>query len=129
MWKICILLVKCSAEMLSPSSDTSIKNKRNLFEGIGKCIAFKKSILDISRHTFYTSLHENVDIKKSDTKGHFATITKNKDAFEVLGVEEPIVSIIFDPQEYQWRRLPSSSKRYLRYEYLVKCNMPYLTQS
>ena len=51
-------------------------------------------------------------MKKSITKGHYATITENKDAFEILGVEEPIAYIVFDPQEYQWRRLPSSSKRY-----------------
>ena len=100
---------------MSPSShsdnlNTSIKHERNLFEE--KCIAFKKDILDIPRHAFYTSLHENVNIRKSVTKGHYATITDNKDAFEILGVEEPIAYIIFDPQEYQWRRLPSSSKRY-----------------
>ena len=102
--------MKLSPSSDSDSLDTSISQKRNLFEQ--KCIAFKKSILDIPRHAFYTSLHENVDIKKSVTKGQNATITENKDAFEILGVEEPIVHIIFDPQEYQWRRLPSSSKRY-----------------
>ena len=116
MWKICILFVKCSITKMLPSStsdnpNTSINHKRNLFEE--KCIAFKKSILDISRHSFYTSLHENIEIKKSITKGHYPTITENKDAFEILGVEEPIAYIVFDPQEYQWRRLPSSSKRYL----------------
>ena len=95
----------------SDNPNTSINHKRNLFEE--KCNAFKKSILDISRHSFYTSLHENIEIKKSITKGHYPTITENKDAFEILGVEEPIAYIVFDPQEYQWRRLPSSSKRYL----------------
>ena len=115
LWKICILLVKCSIIKMSPSSlsdnpNTSIKNEQNLFEE--KCIAFKKRLLDIPRHAFYTCLHENVNIRKSVTKGHYATITDNKDAFEILGVEEPIAYIIFDPQEYQWRRLPSSSKRY-----------------
>ena len=71
--------------MLPSSSDTSSNNKRNLFEGIEKCIAFKKSLLDISRHTFYSGLHENVEIKKSVTKGHYAAITKNIGAFEILG--------------------------------------------
>ena len=109
--------MKLSSSSDSDSLDTSISQKRNLFEE--KCNAFKKSILDIPRHAFYDSLHENVDIKKSVKKGHYATITENKDAFEVLGVEEPMAYIIFDPQEYQWRRLPGSSKRYRSYSYYI----------
>ena len=75
------------------------------------CSDLKKSILTIPKHICYTSLHANLEIKKSSSKGNFVVIKENTDAFKILGVEEPIASIIFDPQEYQWRRFPSSYKR------------------
>ena len=85
------------------------------------CHEFKKSVLTIPRNRYYTSLHQNVEIRKSLRKGHFAIIKENTKAFEVLGVEKPIVNIVFDPKEYQWRRFPSSLKRYkLIINYILK---------
>ena len=89
-----------------------IKNRNILSERTRKCQEFKNSVLAIPKHPFYPGFHENVELKHSEKKGYYATIMENKDAFEILGVEEPITFIIFDPGEYQWRRLPSSFGRY-----------------
>ena len=83
-----------------------------LSERVQKCNEFKNSFLDIPRHPLYPGLHEKVEIKHSEEKGHYATINENKDAFEILGVEVPMTYIIFDPHEYQWRRFPRSRERY-----------------
>jgi hypothetical protein len=116
MWNICILLVKCSFEKVPlplNQTDMPIINNRNMSsERIEKCNVFKNSVLDIPRHPFYPGFHEKVQLNQSEKKGYHATITENKDAFEILGVEEPITYIIFDPEEYEWRRLPSSFERY-----------------
>ena len=116
MWKICILLVICSPETIqfpSNQQNTTFINWRDISsERIRKCNEFKNTLLDIPRQQLHPGLHENIEIKHSERKGYFATIKENTDAFEILGVSKPISYIIFDPQEYQWRRLPSSCKRY-----------------
>ena len=116
MWKICILLVKCASSPFpqgTQKTNPSINHDQNMSDRSQNCKEFKTSLLDIPRHRFYTSLHENVEIAKSEKKGHFARIIKNTHAFNILGVEVPITSIEFDPLEYQWRRLPTSFERYI----------------
>ena len=119
MWKICILFAKCASSIRPPpiqqNNNMSINHYLNNVSGrLENCNEFKKSLLDIPRHhRFYTSLHENVGIEKSEKKGYYARIKENTDAFNILGVEDPIAFIEFDPLEYQWRRLPTFFERYM----------------
>ena len=96
----------------NPTNLSMTKDKTSTLKQITNCKDFKETLLDISRQSLSSSLHKNVVIKHSKGKGRFATMNEDIDAFNVIGIEKPITFMVFDPGEYQWRRLPTSSKRY-----------------
>ena len=117
MWKVGILMVICftsetNSLLSNPTNLSMTKDKASTLKQITNCKDFKETLLDISRHSLSTSLHKNVVIKHSKSKGHYTTMKEDIDAFNVIGIEKPITFMVFDPGEYQWRRLPTSSKRY-----------------
>ena len=116
MWKVGILMVICftsetNSLLSNPTNLSMTKDKTSTLKQITNCKDFKETLLDISRQSLSSSLHKNVVIKHSKGKGRFATMKEDIDAFNVIGIEKPITFMVFDPGEYQWRRLPTSSKR------------------
>ena len=67
-------------------------------------------MLSFPSHNQYESLHESLQINESNSKGKFVTTKQNIEACEILAVEQPIAFVVFDPQEYDWRHLPSSNR-------------------